>query len=203
MQITEPYTGKSGVPYKLDYFDVDSFSELNYSQCRQVYGVCFCDDKMIIGYGGTKESWGLIGGTIETGETFEQTLKREIQEESNTEVLAALPIGYQKVTDTRDNSFIYQLRYACLVKPHGPFVSDPDGSITEIKLIDPIDFKKYFDWGKIGDRIIERALELKPHLVRQLWSAPFRDFALYIWQIKAVLVWLETLKLHICCRKNF
>jgi 8-oxo-dGTP pyrophosphatase MutT (NUDIX family) len=161
MTISESYTGKSGVTYALEYSDADSFEDLDYAKCRQVYGVCFCDDKMVIGYGGQKQDWGLIGGTIEPGETFEQTLKREIQEESNMKVLSALPIGYQKVTDTRDGSCVYQLRYACMVRPYGPFVADPADSITEIKLIDPAEYKKYFDWGKIGDMVIERALELK------------------------------------------
>lgn len=164
MQITEKYVGHSRVEYLMEYSDADSFDDLDYDKCRQVYGVCFCDDKMVIGYGGKKQNWGLIGGTIEPDETFEQTLKREIQEESNMEVLTALPIGYQKMTDTRDGSFVYQLRYACLARPHGPFVSDPAGSITEIKLIDPVEVKNYFDWGKIGDRIIARALELKGRL---------------------------------------
>ncbi|MCX6712777.1 MAG: hypothetical protein NTY66_01060 [Candidatus Vogelbacteria bacterium] len=98
---------------------------------------------------------------MEKGETFIETLKREIQEESNMKVLSCLPIGYQKVTDTRDNSFVYQLRYACLVRPYGPFIEDPAGSITKIKLIDPAGYKQYFDWGQIGDQIISRALELK------------------------------------------
>jgi hypothetical protein len=30
----------------------------------------------------------------------------------------------------------------------------------EIKLIDPKDFKQYFDWEKIGERLMERALEM-------------------------------------------
>jgi len=47
----------------------------------------------------------------------------KIQEESNMEILSFLPIGYQKVTDTRDESFIYQLRYVCTVKPFGPFIA--------------------------------------------------------------------------------
>ena len=162
--ITEKYEGKSGVEYIFEYSDADSFAHLDYSRCRQAYAVCFCDDRMVIGYGGHKNSWGLIGGTIEEGENFEQTLRREIQEESNMEVLKLLPVGYQKMTDTRDNSFIYQLRYVCTARPYGPFVSDPAGSITEIKLIDPKDYKQYFDWGKIGERIIERALELRSKL---------------------------------------
>lgn len=161
MVLTEKYLGANGVEYIFEYTDASSFDHLEKSKCRQAYGVCFYNDKMVIGFGGRKHEWGLIGGTIEPGETFEQTLKREIQEESNMEVLSAIPIGYQKGIDTRDGSFVYQLRYACSVRPFGPFISDPAGSITEIKLIDPQDFKKYFDWGKIGDRILERAIELK------------------------------------------
>jgi 8-oxo-dGTP pyrophosphatase MutT (NUDIX family) len=116
---------------------------------------------MVIGFGGQKQSWGLIGGTVEDGETFEETLKREIQEEANMELLSCLPVGYQKVIDTRDGKEIYQLRYVCTARSHGPFISDPAGAITEIKFIDPKNYKDYFDWGKIGERIIFRALELK------------------------------------------
>jgi len=164
MNIVENYKGNSGVEYVFEYSDADSFNDLDYNLCRQVYGICFCDDKMVIGYGGQKKDWGLIGGTIEKGETFEQTLKREIQEESNMEVLKCIPVGYQKVIDTRDGSHIFQLRYACVAHPLGPFVSDPAGGVTEIKMIDPGDYKKYFDWGKIGERMVSRALELKKKL---------------------------------------
>lgn len=170
MTITEKYHGLSGVDYIFEYSDADSFDHLDPSQCRQAYGVCFCGDEMVIGFGGKKNNWGLIGGTIEPGETFEQTLKREIQEESNMEVLACLPVGYQKVIDTRDNSFFYQLRYTCTARPYGPFIIDSGEGmgatgIQEIKLIDPLKYKDYFDWGEIGERIISRALELKPRLV--------------------------------------
>lgn len=164
MNIVENYKGNSGVEYVFEYSDADSFNDLDYNLCRQVYGICFCDDKIVIGYGGQKKDWGLIGGTIERGETFEQTLKREIREESNMEVLKCIPVGYQKVIDTRDGSHIFQLRYACAAHPLGPFVSDPAGGVTEIKMIDPMDYKKYFDWGKIGERMISRALELKNKL---------------------------------------
>ena len=53
-----------------------------------------------------------------------------------------------------------QTRSFCIVEPYGDFVSDPDGDITEIKLIDQRDYKQYFDWGKVGDRIMERAIEI-------------------------------------------
>lgn len=160
MNITEKFKGYSGVDYIFEYSDADSFDDLDKTKCTQVYAVCFCDEKIVIVHNGKKNKWGLVGGTIEKGESFEETLKREIQEESNMEVLSFLPVGYQKVIDTRDDSFVYQLRYVCTARPYGEFISDPAGSISEIKLIDIKDYKKYFDWGEIGERIIKRAEEL-------------------------------------------
>ncbi len=124
---------------------------------------------MVIGFGGEKKSWGLIGGSIEEGEALLETLSREIREESNMEVLKAIPIGYQQVTNMKTGESFYQLRYAAEVEPYGPFVIDEgDGmsekGITEIKLIDADDYRQYFDWGDIGERIIRRAIELKDKL---------------------------------------
>ena len=75
-------------------------------------------------------------------------------------VLEARPVGYQKVTDTNSKT-IYQLRYWCQVEPYGPFIADPAGSVTEIKLIEPLEYKQYFDWGKIGDRLVGREIEVE------------------------------------------
>lgn len=164
INLTENYKGRSGVEYIFEYSDADSFDHLEREYCRQTYAVCFCGGKMVIVYNTGGDHWGLVGGTVEKGEIIEQTLKREIKEESNMEVLKCLPIGYQKVIDTRNNSFVYQLRYVCTAKPYGSFVSDPAGAITEIKLVDPKEYKKYFDWGEIGDRIVNRAIESLPKL---------------------------------------
>lgn len=43
---------------------------------------------------------------------------------------------YQAITE-RDGSIVNQTRSLCLVEPYGPFLSDPDGDISEIKLVDP------------------------------------------------------------------
>ncbi|MFA6275005.1 MAG: NUDIX domain-containing protein [Candidatus Paceibacterota bacterium] len=93
MKITENYIGKSGVEYVFEYEDADSFDHLEYEKCQQTYGVCFCEDKMVIQLNGKTDLWGLVGGTVEPGEKLEETLKREIQEESNMKVLSCLPIG--------------------------------------------------------------------------------------------------------------
>jgi hypothetical protein len=155
MRITDKmiYLGKT---YNLIYEDSDDFSQLPYQKCRQVYGICFCEGNLVIGYGGNKNNWGLIGGTIEPGEKFEETLIREIQEESNMQVVKYWPVGFQSALEDEK----YQLRYACVVKPYGPFESDPAGGITAIKLIDPKSYKQYFDWGKIGERLISRSVQI-------------------------------------------
>ena len=162
MEITENYIGYSGAEYEIEYTDCDDFSILPYEKCTQCYGVCFTgNSSIIIAFGGKKCSWGLVGGTIEANETFEETLRREVQEESNMDILLFKPIGYQKVTDRRDNSYVYQLRYMCNVTPYGPFINDPAGTITKIKEIPVLHYRQYFDWGQIGERIISRALELR------------------------------------------
>ena len=145
--------------YNLEYHDCDDFYSLPYEKCTQIYGVCFYKEKIVIGFG---TSWSLIGGTIERSkkEDINNTLIREIQEESNMKVLESYPIGYQIVTDNLGNS-IYQLRSVAKVEPIGKFEKDPDNDIKKIKLIEPSEYSKYFDWGEIGERIIQRAIELK------------------------------------------
>jgi len=117
---------------------------------------------MVIGYGGFKKGWGLIGRSLENEETYEHALVMEIKEESNMGALSFIPIGYQKLTNIENGKIIYQLRYVCKVRPFGEFAIDGgDGvaekGITEIKLIDPNTHKEYFDWGEIGDYIIKKA----------------------------------------------
>lgn len=73
-------------------------------------------------------------------------------------VLGQQIIGYQDIYE--GDRVIRQTRSFCIVEPIGDFTADPDGDITKIELIDPEDYKKYFDWGQIGDRIMSKALEM-------------------------------------------
>jgi 8-oxo-dGTP pyrophosphatase MutT (NUDIX family) len=148
--------------YNLIWHDSDSFDDLKGKELQQTYGVCLCDSKLVIVNNNGK--WSLVGGHIEKGESPEEALVREVQEETNMKVLKQIPIGYQEVISP-DGTIVYQLRSFCLVEPLGGFVSDPAGSVTEIKLIDPKDYKNYFDWGKIGDRIMKRAIEIYTNLI--------------------------------------
>ncbi len=156
MKIKSQFTNDDGVVAHVMYEDVDSFDCLLSKKVTQVYGVCFVGNKMLVVH--NKNAWGLVGGGLEVGEIYEDCLKREVKEESNMKVVSFAPIGYQEVKF--NGQVIYQLRFVGVVEPYGDFVSDPDGDITEVKLIDPKDYKKYFDWGEVGDRIMERALKL-------------------------------------------
>jgi len=160
MKILEEFE-HGGKKYQAEYEDCDDFSNVPDELWRQHYGVCFLNGKIILGLHGHGDfsHWKIIGGTREVGENARGTLVREIFEESNMEVLEYKPIGFQKVKG-EDEKIWYQLRSWCKVKPLGEFVSDPDSGVTEIKLIDPKNYKKYFDWGKIGERIIQRAVEI-------------------------------------------
>ncbi len=148
-----------GEEYKLNWHDADNFDDLEGKNITQSYGVCFYNNKLVIVSNDGK--WSLAGGHLENDETPEEALVREVQEETNMKVLKQIPIGYQEVVKP-DGTIDYQLRSFCIVSPIGEFVKDPAGSVTEIKLIDPKEYKKYFNWGKIGDRIMGRAIVLIP-----------------------------------------
>jgi hypothetical protein len=46
--ITKEYIGHDGVKYIFEYFDVDTFDELDKTKCTQTYGVCFYESKIVI-----------------------------------------------------------------------------------------------------------------------------------------------------------
>ncbi len=142
-----------------EYRDVDSDKEIGDRKISSVHGFCFCGDKLVVVYAEDKGHWTPPGGGVEIGETWQEALVREIKEETNMKVLAQKIIGVQDNFEP-SGKVVSQTRSVCIVEPYGDFTKDPDGDITEIKLIDPKDYKKYFDWGENGDRIMERALEL-------------------------------------------
>ncbi len=144
-----------------EFFPASQFEMLKESDnktVQSVVGFCFWKDKLLIVKDGLKNTWSPVGGSIESGETFEQAIIREALEEANVKVLRVSPLGYQSVDEGKP--LFYQLRYYCLVEPYGDFESDPDGDITEIKWIDPKDYKQYFDWGSVGEYLVEEAVRL-------------------------------------------
>ena len=159
MKIESTLIDKNGTELRVSYCDVDSVSELEGRKVSGVHAYCFYENKLVVVYSPKYESWTPAGGSVEAGETLEEAVIREVHEETNMKVLKQVLIGYQDIFET--HRIITQTRSVCIVEPYGDFLSDPDGDITEIKLIDPVEYKKYFDWGVVGDHLLERALELK------------------------------------------
>lgn len=157
MIINSTFTWR-GKKIVVKYRDVNSFADLPIKNCLQIYGVCFYQGKIVLTYGRSGK-WNLAGGHVEKGETVEQTLIREVQEETNMRVLKQIPIGYQEILSPKENQG-FQLRSACLVEPIGKFEKDPAGSVLSIRLVNPKNYRKYLDWGEIGDRLVSRAIQL-------------------------------------------
>jgi len=159
MNIESTLTNRSGQVLKVSYKEEDPLIDLESKSLQGVHGFCFCGDKLVIVYAESKKYWTPPGGGIEEGETFEEALVREVAEETNMKVLHHELIGYQDIWEP--GKIVRQTRSFCVVEPFGEFVSDPDGEVTEIKLIDPSEYKKYFNWGIVGDRIFKEAIRKK------------------------------------------
>ena len=159
MKIESTLINRSGQVLQVIYQESDPLENLDGKVLTGVHAYCFYNNKLVIVYAKNKGYWTPPGGGIEAGETYEQAITREVEEETNMKVLHQELIGYQDIFEP--DRTIRQTRSFCVVKPYGDFVFDPDGDITEIKLIDPQNYKNYFDWGIIGDRIMTKALELR------------------------------------------
>jgi len=164
MEIKSTLVNRSGQTLATVYNDLDSVDELNGRKVKGVHAFCFYGDELVIVYSDMKGYWTPPGGAVEPGETVEEAVMREVLEETNMRVLKQRVIGSLEVSEPEQ--IVMQTRSVCIVEPIGPFVADadPEGDVTEIKLIDPKDIKQYFDWGEVGDRILARALELKDQL---------------------------------------
>lgn len=162
-EIKSTLVNRSGQILDVIYREADPLIELEDKILQAVHAFCFCDGKLVIVYSKEKGYWAPPGGGIEPGETIEDAVFREVREETNMKVLYQELIGYIDIYE--QDRVVRQTRSFCVVESIGDFVADPDNDITEIKLIDPKDYKKYFDWGEIGKRIIQRAVELKSKFI--------------------------------------
>ena len=162
MEIKSTITNCSGQTLDVIYRDIENEKGLGDKKVSGVHAYCFYQDKMIIVYAESKGYWTPPGGGVEAGEGPRDAVRREVKEESNMHVTKQRLLGYQDIFEP--GRVVTQTRSVCLVEPDGPFVKDPDGDITEIKLIDPKDYKQYFDWGVVGDHLMQCALEIKAQM---------------------------------------
>jgi len=140
--------------YRIEVFDTRNFSKLN--DVKQVYGFIFNEDGELLIVKCGEDPWGLPGGTPEPGDkSWEDTLKREVDEEANVEIKDIVPAGYitstylgTKTTTAKIGSMI---RAVALVKSFKKRAIDPaSGVINEMKFIPVKEFLNYCKWGKNG-----------------------------------------------------
>ena len=162
MEIKSTLINRAGLVLDVLYREDDPMTDLDGIVLQGVHAFCFYEGKLVIVYAEKKKYWTPPGGSIEQRETYDEAVVREVGEETNMRVLKQQLIGYQDIYEP--DRIIRQTRSVCIVEPLGEFTADPDGDVTEIKLIDPKNYKQYFDWGAIGDRLMERALSLKSKL---------------------------------------
>ncbi len=162
MIINDSYTSKrTGITQSIQYEELDSFDAIRSLPVGAAGSFCFYENKLVLVYAKGRNSWETPGGGCEPGETFEESIIREIREESNMKVLKLVPLGCDTFTNNETKEINYVLRFAAKVEPYGPFVEETaDGEITEMKLIDPKDYKQYFDWGERSDAMIKKALDI-------------------------------------------
>ncbi|MFA6535916.1 MAG: NUDIX hydrolase [Candidatus Paceibacterota bacterium] len=165
MEIKSTFTNQANQVLDVIYREANPTNRLEGRIVQGVHAFCFCEGKFVLVYNGEKGSWTPPGGGIEPGETFEEAVTREVKEETNMRVLQQKFIGYQDVFEP--TKIVRQTRSVCLVEPFGDFISDPDGDITEIKLIDPSDYKKYFDWGAVGSHLMSKAIKIANSLKKE------------------------------------
>ncbi len=162
MEIKSTLTNRSGEILPVIYNDINSERDWGKKKIQGVHAYCFHGEKLVLVYSDAKGYWSPPGGGVEEGEDVRTAVRREVKEETNMNVLKQRFIGCQDITESK--GVVSQTRSVCIVEPYGPFINDPDGDVTKIELIDPKDYKKYFDWGEIGDHIMQRALELKTEM---------------------------------------
>ena len=158
MEITETLTDSQGRELAVRYCEDDPCINAEDVHLKDVHAFCFCGDQLVIVFHGDRKSWQPPGGGIEPGETYEEAVVREVKEETNMKVVHHELIGYMDIFDP--DGTVRQTRSFCRVESCGPFESDPDGDITEINLIDPEDYRDYFEWQEIGEHLMLRARKL-------------------------------------------
>ena len=119
---------------------------------QQVYAIGDLDGKVPVVFHSDRDVANLPGGHTEQGESIDETIKREMIEETNLKVIWWKPLGYQKLTDP-DGTTVNQLRVYAKLEKIDDFVNDPGGLVTGYKLIKLNELNKNIRYERTGDHL--------------------------------------------------
>jgi len=143
------YEGKVIVEW-FDILEKEKIPELDW---QQVYVIGNLDGKVpVVMYDSKGDN--LPGGKTEPGESLNETIQREIEEELNMKVVSWEPLGYQKLTRPWDNTPTYQFRVYAKLEKIDDFSNDPGGSVIGHRIVELDNLNKFIKYGKVGDRLI-------------------------------------------------
>lgn len=142
------------------HIKADHFDEIPDELKFKAHAVCIHDGKMLLVNLSEWNVWSIPGGTREVGESIEETLRRELLEETNCEMLDIRPIAYQKVVSPNGEKRYYRLQYICNVVPLGDFQEDVAGGVNKLAWIEPSDFEAYIENKEFKKVVIRRAIEI-------------------------------------------
>jgi 8-oxo-dGTP pyrophosphatase MutT (NUDIX family) len=148
-----------GARYRIWWFDPPFRPPL--AETTQALGICFTAGSQIVLVTWNGTDWTLPGGTIEPGETLEETLTREVWEEACARVRACAYIGCQRVEHLdEDRPAYYQTRFWASVELE-PF--EPVHEMTARKLVSPDQFPDTLFWGRetTATLILERGRQIQ------------------------------------------
>ncbi len=134
------------------------------SPIKQAYGVCLDDEQRVLLQKHPERPWNIPGGQPEPGETYEQTVIREVYEETNVRVENPRFIGYQEVFEDGVLK-AYQLRFIATVVAIDERQPDPDEGVMRERMFVPlsevmnyIPYPQYKDMFKVVETVLKNAL---------------------------------------------
>jgi len=129
----------------------------------QASGVCFCEDGRVVLVRNDQDTWTLVGGHPEAGETAQEAFIREVAEEACADVIEMRFLGSQEVHDPGDpdnRPISYQTRFWARVNLRK---FDPRFEIVERKLFDLTEVRTVITWHTKNnlDMILRKCEEIQ------------------------------------------
>jgi ADP-ribose pyrophosphatase YjhB (NUDIX family) len=155
------------IEWKEESFEVSVFDDKDFSKLEgitQVYGFIFNDENKILLIKIPEGKWCLPGGGPEEfDKDWKETLRREVLEESDTEICNIKPVCYISWKCISENKKKLKqgimLRAVANVKEIKEKTKDPShGKMNERIFVSPEEFLNYCKWGEDGKIQLELAL---------------------------------------------